>query len=668
MQQLLLSISKSSESLLREKNIKISLNNCVSNLGSGTGVDRCYIFKNSIKDKTLLLDYEYEWCNDGITPFIGKPDLKGLSYDFFPGLYDGLSANKSIHGLVENSDNSYFKEIMEMQGIKSYLFTPIFSNENFWGWIGFDNCSAARLFNEEEVKALHSVANTIGLRLEQEILDRNLTNVMNELHTFIKNSKQAKWEWNLETNKFSYSYNWFGMLGFKENEFKPSYLTWRNLVHPNDIDEAEGKLLDYINGKIKKYEGNLRMLHKNGEYVWIKYSGLKIYNKKNKPIKLIGTHIDITDYKLKEMELRISEDKFKFIAENTTDLICQHNTEGLFTYVSNSCSDIVGYEKNELIGENLADFIHPEDALLVSQIFSANQIKTTTVRFLKKNDAYTWLEIISKPLYENSTIIAYQSSSRDVTSRIISEKEIANALQKEKELNQLKSNFVTMASHQFRTPLTVIYSNIELMEYKMITTNKKTKNDIDIISNRIKNEIDRMTELMNNILIFGKFESGNLKIEIRKIDLTVFIVNLIDTYFSNRDDKRIINFEISGIAKPVYTDENLLMQIVSNLISNAFKYSYDKQNPVLQLFYEDDGFKIKIIDFGIGIPDEDKKHLFRSFFRASNTTTIKGSGLGLLIAKQFTEILNGNIEMNSMVNEGTAVILTFPYEKENITR
>ena len=137
MQQLLLSISKSSESLLREKNIKISLNNCVSNLGSGTGVDRCYIFKNSIKDKTLLLDYEFEWCTDGITPFIGKPELKGLSYDFFRGLYGVLFANKSIHGLVEDSDNPYFKEIMEMQGIKSYLFTPIFFKSKILGldWI-----------------------------------------------------------------------------------------------------------------------------------------------------------------------------------------------------------------------------------------------------------------------------------------------------------------------------------------------------------------------------------------------------------------------------------------------------------------------------------------------------------------------------------------------------
>jgi len=659
---LLVSISKTSESLLKNKNINISLQECVSSLGVGTSVDRCYIFKNKIEDALLKLDYSYEWCNIGIEPFIGYPELQNLTYNSFPGLYEDLSSNKTIHGLVEDIKNPYFKEIMKMQNIISYLFAPIFVNNLFWGWIGFDSCNKERLFHEYEINALQSVANNVGLRLEQESMDRNLSNMMNELHTFIKNSKQAKWEWNLETNKFVFSYNWFGMLGYKENEFEQNYNTWKSLVHPNDIDEVENRLNNFITGKAKNYQGQLRMMHKKGYYVWIRYSSLLLYNRKNQPIKLIGTHIDITDYKEKEMELKISEDKFKFIAENTADLICQHSLDGIFTYVSKSSNDIVGYEKNEMIGKNPLSFIHPDDLAIFNQILLQDNIYRSTLRFRKKNNEYSWLEIISKPINVNGKKIAIQSSSRDVTARVNFEKEIENALQKEKELNQLKSNFVTMASHQFRTPLTVIYSNIELMDYKMNFTNKKQKNDIELISNRIKNEIDRMTELMNNILIFGKFESGNLKIEIRKIDLNIFIKDLISTYFYERDDQRVLELEIFGHNKPIKSDENLLLQILTNLITNAFKYSDGSKNPVMKLYYHEDTITIKIIDFGIGIPEEDNKHLFKSFFRASNTSTIKGSGLGLIIAKQFTELLNGTIEINSIINEGTTVTIKFPYE------
>ncbi|RAR47256.1 PAS domain S-box protein [Flavobacterium lacus] len=662
MVELLESISKSNETLLRENNIDFSLQKCVNFLGIGTSADRCYIFKNKIANAEIIIDYEFEWCNDGIIPYIDNPELNGLSYDAFPGLYDILSSNQSIHGLVSKISNEYFRDLMTMQGIKSYLFMPLFSNDLFWGWIGFDNCNNERLFCESEVTALKSVANNIGLRLEQETFERNLTNIMNELNAFITNSNQAKWEWNLESNIFKFSHNWFGMLGYKETELSQDYETWKSLVHPEDLPAAEKKIKNFIEGKLNKYEGNLRMIHKKGHEVWIKYSSMKFLNKKNKVIKLIGTHIDISDYKLKEMELKISEDKFKFIAENTTDLICQHNTLGVFTYVSNSSIDLIGYDREDLIGKNPDRFIHPDDIEMFDKLFIDKKVNSSTLRFLKKNGDYCWLEVIAKPISQNGRTVAVQTSSRDVTSRITAERETANALQKEKELNQLKSNFVTMASHQFRTPLTVIYSNIELMSYKTGDVSKKLKSDIDTISTRIISEVDRMTELMNNILIFGKYESGNLTVDIQQINLELFVSNLLDVYHSNKVAIRKMKVEVVGQTRLIKSDENLLMEVLNNVISNAFKYSQNKRSPILKISYREECFEIKITDFGIGIPEEDQKHLYKSFFRARNTTTIKGSGLGLIIAKQFTELLNGTIHIDSKIDEGTTVTLKFPYE------
>jgi signal transduction histidine kinase len=273
------------------------------------------------------------------------------------------------------------------------------------------------------------------------------------------------------------------------------------------------------------------------------------------------------------------------------------------------------------------------------------------------------LEIVSKLITDtDDQIIGIQTSSRDISGRIKAEEEMKLALQKERELNELKSGFVTMASHQFRTPLTVIYSNIELLNYKISALNPTLKKDITVISNRVMNEIDRMTELMNNILIFGKYESGNLKVEIQEVCLKSFFEKIIETYFNHEFDGREVILETFGKSRKVKSDESLLIHIFNNLISNSLKYSKNKANPIVKVVYYVDHFKVEVVDFGIGIPEEEIKHMFQSFFRASNTSNIKGSGLGLIIAKQFTELLNGTISLSSEEGKGTVVTLIFPYE------
>lgn len=664
---LLTGISKANNFLLKEHSIADALQLCINALGSNISIDRCYIFKNQIDEGILKLYYEYEWCNRDVTPYIGSPELSGYSYDAFPGLYEELIQNNPLYGIVREIQNEFFKEIMEMQGIKAFLFTPIFSNDEFWGWIGFDDCKTERIWKKEEVQALHSVANNIGIRLNQDKARLELLNTLDELDLYIKSSKQAKWEWNLLTNNVTFSYNWFGMIGYTNNELEHSYKTWRDNVHPNDIYEVENKISKYLSGLTDKYEGVLRMLHKNGKYIWIKYSGLAIYDEDKKPIKLLGTHIDISELKAKEQQLEISEEKFRFIAENTTDLICQHDINGFFTYVSSSSKEIIGYEPNELIGLNPYDHIHPDDMIELQKkherIIKDHKRNTSTFRFLKKDKNYVWLEIVSKLIKDiDNNIVGIQTSSRDITLRINAELEMKMALQKERELSELKSGFVTMASHQFRTPLTVIYSNIELLNYKVSKISNSVKKDITTISNRIINEVDRMTELMNNILIFGKYESGNLKVKIHEVCLTSFFKKILETYFNNEQDQRKVIFKQYGKPRIILSDESLLIHVFNNLISNSLKYSKNKPNPILNLTFYKNHFKVDIIDFGIGIPESENKHIFQSFFRASNTSTIKGSGLGLIIAKQFTELLNGTISMTSEENKGTTITITFPYE------
>ena len=345
----------------------------------------------------------------------------------------------------------------------------------------------------------------------------------------------------------------------------------------------------------------------------------------------------------------------------------QHLNDGTITYVSNTAEKITGYTPEELLQKNPYDFFHPNDVDKVQKQhlnILDNKNEIITFRFKKKSGKYIWLETYSKTILDNkNNVVGIQTSSRDITKRIKDKENIQQALKKEKELSELKSGFVTMASHQFRTPLSVIYSNVELLNYKIDLLNVIQKEELERISGRITNEVNRMTELMNNILVFGAYESKNLKVELKEFNLNDFIDNLIETYFNNEKDGRKIIVDKNPYENNIQSDESLLTHILNNLISNAFKYSVGSSNPMIRINYLKDKFKIEIIDFGIGIPELENKHLFQSFYRGSNTSTIKGSGLGLIIAKQFTELLNGTISISSKVNEITTVTVTIPYKQ-----
>ena len=667
MKNILLGIANANNHLLKETSINVALNLCIAEIGRCQNIDRCYIFKNEKENDELLLYYTHEWCNVGIDSYLGSPELNGISYELFPGLYETLIKDKPLYGLVKESDNELFIETMEMQGIKSYLFTPIFSDNEFWGWIGYDDCKTERKWMDQEVYALHTVAKNIGIRLNQDKTNAKLEAHLEQFDFYLKGSNQGMWEWDIITNKVIFSYNWAGMIGYQLDEIDQNFEFWRKNVHPDEVDQIEFDLRKYLNGKTDNFGGIQRMKHKNGHYVWIKYSGLLVKNIVGIPFKVIGTHIDISEIKEKERLLELSEEKFRFIAENTTDLICQNLIDGTFTYVSNSSKDIVGYNSEELIYKNIYDFIHPDELNLLQnfhqEIQKKSELMTLTYRFRKKDNTYIWLESIAKVILNNKyEVIGIQYSSRDISQRIKAADEMRLNLLKEKELNELKSRFVAMASHQFRTPLSIIYSNAELIEFKNKINGKNNSDRVDLTTNRIKSEVDRLTELINNILIFEKYELEETKKEMKEIDFDSFINKIIEIYFNNELDGRKIAVTSKGKKQKIITDETLLTHITTNLIGNAFKYSTKKPQPNLIVNYLKNAIKIEIIDYGIGIPAKEKQHLFTSFFRATNTSTIVGSGLGLTIAKQFTDLLNGKISINSKENLGTTITLILPYE------
>ena len=247
----------------------------------------------------------------------------------------------------------------------------------------------------------------------------------------------------------------------------------------------------------------------------------------------------------------------------------------------------------------------------------------------------------------------------DITKRKINEEKIIAQqleMEKEKEVNDLKSRFVSMASHEFRTPLSTVLSSVSLLS-KYTTTEDQSKRDKHI--DRIKSSVKTLTDILNEFLSLGRIEEG-------KVDMNPEIFDLVE--FMNG-----MNNEMSVLLKPgqnfifnhkgntqTYTDTNLLKHIMINLLSNAIKFSPENANIVIDAEVTASHTKISITDKGIGIPINDQVHLFERFFRATNVTNIQGTGLGLHIVGRYVELLNGTINCQSEFESGSSFIINLP--------
>ena len=241
-----------------------------------------------------------------------------------------------------------------------------------------------------------------------------------------------------------------------------------------------------------------------------------------------------------------------------------------------------------------------------------------------------------------------------------SKDELAQALSKEKELGDLKSRFVSMASHEFRTPLSTILSSASLVA-KYIQGDEQDKRDKHI--QRIKSAVHNLTDILNEFLSIGKIEDGKI------------ITNF--THFSVKDLLTAICGEIQGIAKKgqqiiceyegstdVILDMTLLRNVFINLLSNAIKFSPEDGKIILHSKVDESATIFTITDSGLGIALEDQEHLFERFFRGKNATNIQGTGLGLHIVGKYVELMNGQIECRSELEKGTTFIITFTNSNE----
>ena len=412
---------------------------------------------------------------------------------------------------------------------------------------------------------------------------------------------------------------------------------------------------------------------KDGSEFWNEFSLVPVANAKGWYTHWIAVQRDTTERKQVEQALRQSEERFRSLIENALDIIMILDPDGTIGYVSPSVEKVLGYAVTELVGENVNAFIHPED-LPIAQSFPQVTLRDrltnnsqaeilNPIEFRHRHQDGSWriLEAISQPFADSAATLRVMVNARDITERKRLD-EIWLALEREKELSELKTRFFSMASHEFRTPLSTALAAAQVLEnsqQEWDNTEKRLRN-----LHRIQDSVRNMVQLLDDILTINRAETGKLAFNPKSLALEAYCRHFVEEMQLNAGNLHQLTFSCQGKSQHVCLDEKLLRSMLSNLLSNAIKYSPQGGNISLSLEFQSGNLIIKVQDQGIGILMEDQKQLFEPFHRGKNVKTISGTGLGLVVVKKCVDLHQGNISISSEVGLGTTCVINIPLKSK----
>lgn len=368
---------------------------------------------------------------------------------------------------------------------------------------------------------------------------------------------------------------------------------------------------------------------------------------------------EVQDRIIAETALRKSQQLYQAISinyPNGTINVLDRNL--CYVFVQGKELYELGVRSDALIGTSILDRV-PENiaSTLKPTLLSVFKGESQTIEITHNNQTY---ELNAVPLIEKdgstSQILVVENN---ITESKKAEDEIHKTLQKERQLNELKSRFVSMASHEFRTPLSTILSSTSLLDrYNQPEHEEKRQKHLE----RIKSNVRNLTQILNDFLSLDKLEEGHISAQYQVFDLKALCEEIIEEMEGHIGYNQDINFSYTG-QTDVHLDKSLTQNILNNLLSNAIKYSEDTIG--FNVECTDERININVSDKGIGIPEEDQENMFERFFRARNVTNIQGTGLGLNIVSKYVELLGGKIYFESKYGEGTTFFIELPLITHN---
>lgn len=354
----------------------------------------------------------------------------------------------------------------------------------------------------------------------------------------------------------------------------------------------------------------------------------------------------------------------KFFLEKTEDVMVILSQEMEAIFLSETVEKVLEWPVKENIGKKVNNLLEDFPSI---PLMKANQkiVIPVTTNITKKKlmlefsfQHVTFQDLPGKFIF---------CIGKDVTERELVLNKFKDIALKEKELSQLKSRFVSMASHEFKTPIATIVSSVMIMQMLLEKEfSEEIRKKLLGHTDKIINQSNRLTSLLSDVLLLEKSIQPDLELNLKKLSVHKFLIQVIEELNEENMNKREVKLFLPKVDRFLFTDEVLLVPVIRNLIQNALNYSPNSKDPEVHVNFMDDQVEIMVKDFGIGIPKDEHDSIFRSFYRGKNVNNIKGTGLGLNIVQTLTKKLNGEIWFKSKEGRGTEFFLSFPVEKVHV--
>ncbi len=466
-----------------------------------------------------------------------------------------------------------------------------------------------------------------------------------KLNIVIEATELAVWEFDYKKDSGSFDSKYASIFGYDD----PNELT-RSLIlehlHPEDKELRDSAHQKVLETDELRYE--TRILWSDGSLHWIDVHGKLFKDENGVPEKLFGTIRDITQDKKTKQDLIDREEKFRLLADEMPQFVWTADAEGHLNYFNRSVFEFSGLDESILLHDNWLIVVHPDDREENRRLWRYS-VKTGEDfvfehRFRRKDQQYRWQLSRAKALRDSSgKITMWVGTSTDI--------------QEIKELDEQKDYFISMASHELKTPITSIKGYVQLLESKYRNADDPfLKNSLKVVHK----QIESLTTLVADLLDVSKIRTGSLQLRKKYFDINSLIEEVVSEIQSINPQNGIQFSAKSTIT--VFADEENIRQVIINFLTNAVKYSPDSLKVKVDVELQEKAVQISVTDAGIGISVENQNKVFDRFFRVEgkNEKTFPGFGIGLFIAAEIINKHQGDIGVISKMGEGSTFYFTLP--------
>ncbi|MBS7564367.1 PAS domain-containing protein [Mucilaginibacter sp. Bleaf8] len=458
----------------------------------------------------------------------------------------------------------------------------------------------------------------------------------------------AIWDWNLETNSVWWSTSFFQMFGYDEASVEKDVNSWTNRIHPDDLARVMEHIYSVINRGEKNWSDNYRFLKADGSYAYILDRGYTIF-RNGKAVRMLGSMMDISQQIELQHAREESESMLQTITSAAPAVLWMSDTDGNVTYVNQKWLDWANDDDiNQSLGLRWLNIIHPDDQDRVNIIYlQAHKQKSeyqADYRIIYPDGSIRWVIALGTPRYlSDGTFTGMVGSCTDIT--------------RQKHLELQKDEFISTVSHELKTPITSIKA------YEQLLTRLNVVDDVRAVGflSRMRTQISRLDMLVKDLLDISKIESGNVSFSKTEFDVNITLAELITDLQLVFPSHRLIITENQPCK--VYADRERFIQLISNLVDNAVKYSPKGNKVYIRLNCDEDSLTCSIQDFGRGILKEQQPFIFDRFYQVNDVYKAPGLGIGLYLCKEIVTRLGGKIWFDTVYEQGTTFYFKLPRHK-----